>query len=142
MPNVRPATARDKEFLWDLHCRTMRTYVEATWGWDEADQRARFDAAFDPARTTILEQDGRAAGMLIIERSAAQLRLCSIEIAPEFQNRGLGSAIIAGLIDEAAGRPVWLQVLKANPAKALYDRLGFVVAGETPTHWQMMRGPD
>ena len=31
---LRPATRRDDDFLYDLHIRTMKTYVEQTWGWD------------------------------------------------------------------------------------------------------------
>lgn len=140
MPSLRPATKDDKDFCRDLHWRTMRAYVEATWGWDEMDQLARFEIAFDSSRVEIIEQDGRAIGMLVVERESDPVRIVSIEIAPEHQRRGIGSALIARIIREAGGRPVWLQVLKANPAKALYERLGFVVVAETPTHWQMLRG--
>ena len=31
----------------------------------------------------------------------------------------------------------YLQVFKSNPAKYLYERLGFTVYGETETHYQM-----
>lgn len=140
MPAFRPATNLDKEFCWDLHCLTMRTYVDATWGWNEAEQRSRFETAFDPECTTIIEQDRRPVGMLVVEDTTTPVRLWSIEIAPEFQRQGLGSAIIADIIGRAAGQPVWLQVLKVNRAKVLYERLGFVVIGETATHWQMQCG--
>jgi ribosomal protein S18 acetylase RimI-like enzyme len=33
---------------------------------------------------------------------------------------------------------VTLQVLKVNPARRLYERLGFRVTGETPTHFLML----
>ena len=35
--------------------------------------------------------------------------------------------------------PVELQVLKVNPARRLYGRLGFQVTGETETHYLMQR---
>jgi ribosomal protein S18 acetylase RimI-like enzyme len=136
---LRPATDADRAFCWQLHVRTMRAYVEATWGWDEADQRARFDAAFDPAALRIVELDGVTAGALKVDMNGVPVRLLSIAIAPSQQRRGLGAALIGHVIREADGAPVWLQVLKVNPARSLYERLGFVVSGETPTHWQMLR---
>ncbi len=37
----------------------------------------------------------------------------------------------------AEGVPVALQVLKVNPARHLYERLGFSVVGETAMHCLM-----
>ena len=72
--NLRPATEGDYDFLWWLHGVTMRTYVEAIWGWDEAAQQ---------------------------------------------------------------GIPLWLRVLQGNPARRLYERLGFVAHEGTETHIKM-----
>lgn len=141
-PSFRQATTHDKSFCRDLHWRTMRAYVEATWGWDDADQAQRFEAGFHPSRTEIIEDRGQPIGMLVVDRASDPVRLLSIELSPEHQNRGLGSAIIRQIIREAGGRSVWLQVLKVNPAKQLYERLGFVTIEQTETHWQMLRGPD
>jgi ribosomal protein S18 acetylase RimI-like enzyme len=35
--------------------------------------------------------------------------------------------------------PVTLQVLKVNPARRFYERLGFVVEGEDDAHFKMRR---
>jgi ribosomal protein S18 acetylase RimI-like enzyme len=58
---------------------------------------------------------------------------------PEFQGRGLGTTILGDVIEHArmGRRPVSLQVLKVNPARRLYERLGFVISGESETHFQM-----
>ena len=63
----------------------------------------------------------------------------TIEILPEYQNRGVGSAVIRDVLAQAQaeGLPVGLQVLKVNPARRLYERLGFNVVGETATHYLM-----
>ena len=36
---LRPATAEDYAFLYDLHVATMKEYVAQTWGWDDAVQQ-------------------------------------------------------------------------------------------------------
>ena len=40
---------------------------------------------------------------------------------------------------DAAHLPLELQVLKVNPAKGLYERLGLAVIDETKTHYLMRR---
>lgn len=137
-PTLRAAIESDRSFCWELHVATLRDYVQATWGrWDEAEQRKRFGAWFAPAMLRIIQADGERVGFVKIDEDDGHVRLLSIAIAPARQRAGLGSAVIMQVIDVATPRPVWLQVLKVNPAKALYERLGFVVIGETATHWRM-----
>jgi ribosomal protein S18 acetylase RimI-like enzyme len=138
---LRPATPDDREFLWTLHCQTMRDYVDRTWGWDERWQRQRFDGNFDPALLQIVEYGGQMAGCMSVRRSTEEMFLAVIEIAPEYQRRGIGTRVIASLLEEADSLrvPVRLSVLKVNPARGLYERLGFELSGETPTHYEMRR---
>ena len=64
-------------------------------------------------------------------------------IDPRFQRQGIGSDFVATLMRRAHehGRSVSLRVLKVNPAKALYDRLGFVVVGEDAATYEMRARP-
>lgn len=66
--------------------------------------------------------------------------LRAIEIHPDYQNQGIATSIINELIAQGTQerKPVRLQVLKVNPAKELYDRLGFAVMEETLTHYIML----
>jgi len=136
----RQATNLDGPFCWHLHKLSMRAYVEATWGWDEADQVRRFEASFRPAAVQIVELDDEPIGMLSVDTQAVPIDILSLEILPAFQRRGYGTAVIQEILRAAAGQPVRLQVLKVNPARSLYERIGFVVSGETETHWQMLHG--
>jgi len=140
MLTLRQATDQDRDFCWDLHRQTMQGYVTATWGcWDDIDQTQRFNAAFDTSRALIIELNEQPIGMLVVDRNCVPVKIFSIEISPTHQNKGHGTTIICGIIKDAADKPVWLQVLKVNPAKNLYQRLGFAVVGETATHWHMIR---
>lgn len=137
--SLRPATAADFSFLYDLHVASMKEYVTQTWGWDDAVQQELFAASFHPECRQIVVADGRDVGVLASERRPDDWFLASIAIAPSEQGRGVGAALIRDLLATAArdGLPVRLQVLKVNPARRLYERLGFVVTGETPTHYLM-----
>jgi ribosomal protein S18 acetylase RimI-like enzyme len=140
-PVMRPATAEDRELFWQLLSQAMRPYVEATWGWDAADQHARFVATFEPSACHVIELGGLPVGGVRVDYATTPIRLLNIQILPQFQRQGLGSAIIMAVLQRAADRPVWLRVLKVNPARALYERLGFRVTGETETHWQLVHEP-
>ncbi|HEY4300522.1 MAG TPA: GNAT family N-acetyltransferase [Candidatus Didemnitutus sp.] len=138
---TRPAQPEDCEWLFALKCATMQSYVKEVFGWDEADQRERFEEAFDPAAKRIIRIDGNDVGMVEVRDRDEHRYLAQLEILPAFQNRGLGAAVVADVIAEATRdrRHVELQVLRPNPARRLYERLGFVVFGETSTHFLMRR---
>jgi ribosomal protein S18 acetylase RimI-like enzyme len=117
----------------------MKEYVEAIWGWDERFQREHFSNSFNSTTSQIIVVDGRDVGELAVEERSNELFLSGIYILPEYQNRGLGTTILRSLLARArtSGRSVTLQVLKVNPARRLYERLGFVVVGSTETHFLM-----
>jgi ribosomal protein S18 acetylase RimI-like enzyme len=62
-----------------------------------------------------------------------------IALIPEHQRYGIGASLIRQVQASAAtrGLPVRLNVLKVNPARALYERLGFAVVGEDDVRWYM-----
>lgn len=142
---LRAVTEEDYAWLWALKRQTMQPYVEETWGgWDEAAQEGFFREHFVPANMRVITVGGRDAGLLHIEREATVMFLANIQILPEFQNRGLGTAVVRIVLDDARARgmPVRLQVLKTNPAaRRLYERLGFQVTDLSGSHWQMRTNP-
>lgn len=143
MIQLRQAVAEDKSFLWELHIASMRQYVEATYGWDANDQEARFHAGFQPANLWIIEVDGDAVGMWETDRLVDPWFLIRIVVLPAYQNKGIGSLLIKALLADADSQEqqVILQVLKVNPARSLYERLGFLTYEETTTHFKMLRKP-
>ena len=135
----RPATASDVDFLYALHVATMKGYVDQTWGWDDAFQESVFRKNYVPAEIQVIIFAEKDIGMLSLEEREEDIFLRAIEIHPDYQGQGIGRAIIQKII--AAGalkmKPAFLHVLKVNPAKRLYERLGFSVVSETSTHFQM-----
>jgi ribosomal protein S18 acetylase RimI-like enzyme len=124
---LRPATPADSEFCFQLHKAAMGGYITAIWGWDDQRQREFHDRAFSPGRWQIITADGTDVGMIDVEHRPTEIYLSRIEIHPGHQGRGIGTRLIAALIDEARrnGQDLALDVLVANPrARALYQRLG------------------
>ncbi|MGH2609984.1 MAG: GNAT family N-acetyltransferase [Tepidiformaceae bacterium] len=139
----RLAAPSDSERLYAIHKAAMREYVVQTWGsWDEAEQHAFWREHWFPGRE-VIEVDGEMAGFLDVEDRDDGAWVGNIELDPRFQGQGIGTAILRDIQLDAArsGLDVRLQVLKVNPARRLYERLGFEVTGETETHWQMAWAP-
>jgi ribosomal protein S18 acetylase RimI-like enzyme len=141
---LRPVTSEDYEYLYNLHVASMKEYVERTWGWDEEFQQKGFRKHFDPADLQIITLDNESVGVVSIRRNATEFFLRAIEIHPEYQRREIGTYIIRSILDEADGEavPVILYVLKVNPARKLYERLGLRIVGETATHYTMTAHPN
>jgi ribosomal protein S18 acetylase RimI-like enzyme len=141
--DLRTARAEDYDFLYRLRRAAMKDYVARTWGWDENWQEEHFRRQFDPSVNQIITSQGRDVGVLSVSESDAEVFLRYIEVLPEFQRRGIGTIIIRAILEgaERKGKSVVLRVLKVNPARSLYECLGFSVVGETPTHYLMKWAP-
>ena len=77
--------------------------------------------------------------MVSVEEREQDIFLRTIEIHPDYQSKGIGTAILKKMIadGEHKMKPIVLQVLKVNPAIKLYERLGFVIVETTKTHYRM-----
>lgn len=135
---LRPANDSDLPFLLDLRFQTMDQHYIASGvhlSQDEHMQRVlhRFDCA------EIIIVDGRAGGLVKLDRNGTDWHLIQIQLVPELQRRGLGAQLMDKIISEAgsAGASIRLGVLKVNPARRLYERLGFLVVGETSDSFKM-----
>jgi GNAT superfamily N-acetyltransferase len=138
--SVRPATADDIDALFVIHRAALGEYVAAMWGWDDALQLKFFREHFRPELRSVIQVRDRLIGFLDVAERDGCIWLGNIEIEPEYQGKGIGTAIIQELIERARamGAPLKLQVLKVNRrAEALYSRLGFSQIGETATHLLM-----
>ena len=64
-------------------------------------------------------------------------------LVPLAQTTVYDSRLVASVCQDAdaLGVPVDLHVLKVNPAIRLYQRLGFVLTGETATHYTLRHEP-
>lgn len=136
----RKATHDDLELLFEINRAAMRDHVIRNFGsWDEADQRWMFWRSTRPADHELIFELAEAVGFFAVVRTAAAIDLQRISILPAYQRRGIGTALLEELIAEArtTASALTLQVFLTNPARRLYERLGFAVVRTTATHHHM-----
>jgi GNAT superfamily N-acetyltransferase len=141
--SLRPAVAADFEA-----CR--RTYFAETAWINERlqlkreDQESTFRNLWKPTQVCVIQADGVDVGWLQTVVSKDEEFLGQIFVAAPFQRRGIGTEVLRRIIDEASSRklPVRLAVVKFNPSRRLYERLGFRVTHEDERKIYMSREPD
>ncbi|MFJ4870500.1 GNAT family N-acetyltransferase [Streptomyces sp. NPDC088757] len=142
---LRPGRAADVESVAELRAEVMRADLERLGRYDEHRVRQRLRDGFSPAHTSVVEVDGAFAGSVTLRpyEDGGGLWLEHFYLAPGAQGRGLGTAVLRGLLDraDAAGVPVRLVVLRGSAARRLYEREGFTVESEDPVDVLMVREP-
>ena len=139
----RPAVEADFEA-----CR--RTYF-AEIGWinerlslQRDAQEASFRQLWDPSQVRIIQVDGMDVGWLQVVARDDEYFLGSLFVDGPFQRRGVGTEVMRRVLEESERRnqPVRLAVVKFNPARRLYERLGFRVTHEDDRKVYMTCDPD
>lgn len=136
----RKARDSDIPFLLALRQETMQAHLAASGASTSSEHhRARVMHAFEYAEILLL--DGAPAGLLKLRRGPGAWEIIQLQLAPALQGKGVGRQLLEYIISEAsaAGAGLRLSVLKANPARRLYERLGFTVVGEDDHEFHMQR---
>jgi ribosomal protein S18 acetylase RimI-like enzyme len=152
-PRLRPVAAADRAFLIDLYA-SVREPELAHVPWDDATRRAFVEQQFAAqdahyrehypgATLDVIEVDGTPAGRLYVHRGGSDIRIMDIALAPTYRGHGIGSELLRSLMAEAqaGARKLSIHVESNNPARRLYERLGFRVAGEHGVYLLLERAP-
>ncbi|MBK8506531.1 MAG: GNAT family N-acetyltransferase [Saprospiraceae bacterium] len=89
----------------------------------------------------LISVDKEWAGRLYLNESKDDLRIIDISLLPEFRNFSYGTILICDLQNHCKKKhkSLSIHVEQFNPAKNLYNRLGFEVAGTYDEVYMLMR---
>jgi len=149
----RPMAEADLPFIAALYASTRAEEVAST-GWPEEMQRAflaqqnqaqhdHYQAHYPDAEWLVIEAAGAPIGRLYLDDRAGDLHLIDISLIPGRLGGGIGTAIMADLLGWAGerGKTMTLYVEPPNPARRLYERLGFTPEGEAGVYEMMVWRP-
>ena len=133
----RVATAEDEPFLVLLYAST-RADEMAQVPWNDEQkaafllqqfnaQKHHYQTSYPDCQFLVIEIDGTPAGRLYLDRDAETLHVIDISLVTSWRGRGIGGLLLEEMLGEArsSGKAVGIYVEHFNPARRLYDRLGF-----------------
>jgi ribosomal protein S18 acetylase RimI-like enzyme len=148
--SLRAATPEDEAFLLNLYAGTRSAELAVLalddlqkWAFLKMQYNAQtqqYLMSYPNADNGIILLGEEAVGRLIVDRTEHELTLVDISLLPERRGFGIGTHLIIELLNEAleTSRPVRLHVLQTNPAKKLYERLGFTVVNSDELYCEMI----
>jgi len=136
---LRESTNADGKFVNTLTRNVMKEYVEATWSSTKDREYYYSINSFKQPKTKIIQYSGKDIGRITTSYLADRVVIDDIHILDSYQGQGIGRSIITQIIEAAdkKGMPVQLILLKTNPAKMLYDALGFYLVKEDMYRYYM-----
>jgi GNAT superfamily N-acetyltransferase len=148
---LRPRTEDDLGFLRELYAATREEELRPV-AWSARQKREFLDQQFAAQHTHYLQHypqalwwvvtcDGQPVGRMYVCRTARDLRIMEVSLLEAHRNRGVGSALMRGLIEQAERDAIAcsLHVEPFNPALRMYARLGFVRVAVRGVYWFMER---
>lgn len=147
---LRESEKSDSEFLKQLYF-SRRKDEFSMFGWSEEQikgllemqfnaQNQSYNVNFPNAEHSIIRSKTENIGRMIVDRNSDAIHLVDIVLLQNFRNLGIGSKLIADLIEEAKKEnlPLNLQVARENLiAQELYRKLGFKVTSENEMNFSM-----
>lgn len=133
----------DYDLLFRLKDVNLKKYIEECWGCDLEDQhrRQKEDLEKNIANKKNIVVDGNSAGVYATGYIDNDFFIEEINILKEYQNYKIGSRTLLKQMEDNAEIVIItkLIVLKNNPAKNLYERLGFKIYKEIEIHYYMKK---
>jgi GNAT superfamily N-acetyltransferase len=150
---LRDERIEDEAFLRELYAST-RIDELASVGWSPAQadgflrmqfdlQRTHYRQHYADASFLIVVLDGRPVGRLYVHYTSRDVRVLDISLVPDVRRKGVGRWLLETVIEKADGlsAPVTLHVALENPARRLYERLGFRAVTQDAMNLFMERPP-
>ncbi len=150
---LREITDADFGFLSDLYAQTRAEELQRV-DWPDTAKRAFLQHQFElqhayyqqnypGADFLVIEHAGAPVGRVYVYRSHGDIRLMDIALVAEHRGQGVGSALLAELIEESqrTGANISLHVEADNPAQRLYRRLGFAFCEDRGVYQFLIRKP-
>ena len=140
---LRPALDHDFEYCRRLYFGEMRWIIEELH-LDRTSQETSFRQQWNSTQVRLIALDGTDVGWVQTITEDDELFVAQMFVDSRFQRNGIGTEVMRRLISEATAfnLAVRLNVVRINPARRLYERLGFRVTHEDDRKFYMKRDAD
>lgn len=135
---LRKCTMDDIDFIFELKKLCIKWYIDIVYGWNDEIQyvKTKKELNRNVNDMKIIFVDNIAVGVTTFSEEDVFYRVGLTMIHPDYQNKGIGSAVLKEYIKiaEKDNKKIIIKTYKDNPAQNLYKRLGFKVYHVDSTH--------
>jgi len=148
---VRPIEDEDRSLVAAIYATTRaEELAQVAWSAEQKraftdsqsrQQEAHYALHYPGAERLLVEAIGEPIGRIYLD-TTSEVRLMEVTLLPPWRNRGIGTHLTRIVLEYAdlLRLPASLHVEPFNPAKRMYERLGFVVS-ETRGLYEFMVRP-
>ena len=126
---LRCCEKSDFDLIFKLKKLCMKWYIEKIYGWNEEIQIKKTHNEFERniSDMKIITVDKKDIGVTTFMKNDDCYCVGLIMIPPDYQNNGIATSIISDYIRiaEEDNKKIIIKTFKENPARRLYERLGF-----------------
>lgn len=153
---LRPITDTDGEVLRRIYWSTREKEMLSVPHWTAEQKRAFLEQQFTAQHSYYSQHYTGAIFALVLAKDEpigrlylspqytdGSLRIIDITILPGYRNKGYGESLLRDVITYATTcrRSVTIHVESFNPAKSLYERLGFVLKDRKNEVYHLLERP-
>lgn len=150
---LREISVKDNAILLAIYGSTRKEEMERVPQWSDLMKeefiRQQFEAQhthyqnnYRGANFWVIEQKNKILGRLYVQENFqnASVRIIDITLLPEHRKQGIGTTLLSDMQNWSAAmdKPLTIHVESFNPAKRLYERLGFKKISETNGVYHLM----
>lgn len=135
---LRECKYSDIDFIVELKKLGLKWYIEKIYGWGDEVQREKTIKELEENinNMKIIVIDGIDVGLTTFIRDEIVYCIGLTLIHPKYQNKKIATTILSSYIQMAKQdrKRIIIKTYKENPAKRLYERLGFKIYKTDDTH--------
>ncbi len=150
---LRPIEKEDLKILIEIYGSTRENELKLVTDWSDEQKKAfvlqQFMAQYEyfqknyiGAAFYIIQKNKNDIGRLYIHEKFEEkgIRIIDITLLPKWQNQKIGKGILKDILKSASekNKPVSIHVESFNPAKKMYEGLGFKKISETNGVYHLM----
>ncbi|MES1196049.1 MAG: GNAT family N-acetyltransferase [Steroidobacter sp.] len=129
----KPTDYNDLDTLVAIRIEAMRESLERIGRFDPVRARERFRNSFSPQHTQYIVINNEHVGFVVIKPQTDSILLDHLYIKPDWQNHGIGAAVLDQLFRKAdeLKLPVRVGALRGSDSNRFYLRHGFKLVEST-----------
>lgn len=144
LKKYKNGNSNEIHFIYELKKEVYKNYVEKIYGeWNEENQQKLF--------SRFMKENAKNIELIYLkdelvgfyngkDKDNDTFEIGNICVKPEYQNKGIGTAVLKEILFEHKGQNIKLQVFKINEkAIKLYKKMGFEKEEETQMHYIMKK---